>query len=810
MNLDNAGNTLGKARDINNLNSNIQTFKDWIGSTDINDFYKFTLSNRTSFNLSVNSLTADADVQIIRDSNSNSIVDNNEAIAASYRGGSQSESISTTLDRGNYYIRVFSFTGNNNTNYNLNVSAAPIAPQDFAGNTINNARQINVDSVRSNFTDWVGSLDTNDYYRFTVNETRNFSLVLSGLTGDANVHLLNSNGNFITGSFNIGNITETINQQLNAGTYFIQILPTNGVDTNYNVAFSATPAAPPDFAGNSLTSFRQINVGSTSSIFTDWVGNLDTNDFYRFTLNETSSLNLTLNGLTADANVRLLDSTGNSIVGSFNKGSANEIINQQLNRGTYFIQVLATNGANTNYNVGISGTPIAPPDFAGNDLTKARQINIGTTNTSFTDWVGSLDTNDYYRFTLNETRNLNLTLNGLTGDANVRLLDSNGNLIIGSFNSGSNNETISRQLNAGTYFIQVVPTNGVNTNYNLNISANPLPKQFNSTHGYGLVNAGSAVARALGQTASLPNVVTNVGNMGGNNWGNDMVNAGAAWTRGFTGQGITVAVIDDGVDIDHEDLRGNVWRNTREIAGNGIDDDGNGYVDDIHGWNFTTAVGGNNGNVRPESLLSNHGTHVAGTIAAMNNGIGVTGVAYNSRIMSLKIANTSHTSNGVGWTDVGNVARAIRYAVDNGARVINMSFAYSGDSVPTDLQDAMVYAANRNVIVVSAAGNNRDSLPTNPARFATQYGFSVGALDRNRAITSFSNRAGNDNRMHHVMAPGQEILSTTPGNTYASFSGTSMAAPHVAGVIALMLSANPNLTHAQVRQILTESATALV
>jgi len=438
-------------------------------------------------------------------------------------------------------------------------------------------------------------------------------------------------------------------------------------------------------------------------------------------------------------------------------------------------------------------------DLAGNTLATARAITVGSTTTTYTDWVGSTDTNDYYRFSLANSGNFNLGLTGMTADADVQLLNSSGSLIASSANGGTTSESITRQLSAGTYYIRVYPYSG-STNYNLAVSATSGGggTGFNSTYGYGLVNAAAAVAQAINQPT-----FANVPNLGGNNWGNDMVNAPEAWARGYTGQGVTVAVIDDGVDILHQDLSNNIWRNTREIAGNGIDDDRNGYVDDIHGWNFTTGFGGNSGNVRPESALSTHGTHVAGTIAASNNGIGITGVAYNSRIMALKIANTDSNNN---WINTGNLAQAIRYAVDNGARVINMSLRWS-DS--TALRDALAYAASRNVITVSAAGNSSLSSPGTPAYYATQYGLSVGAVDSSRTIASFSNRAGTNSTMQHVMAPGVNVYSTLPGNRYASYNGTSMAAPHVAGVVALMLGANPNLTHAQVRSILTSSAVRL-
>jgi subtilisin family serine protease len=280
-----------------------------------------------------------------------------------------------------------------------------------------------------------------------------------------------------------------------------------------------------------------------------------------------------------------------------------------------------------------------------------------------------------------------------------------------------------------------------------------------------------------------------------------MVNAPEAWARGYTGQGVTVAVIDSGVDINHADLRNNIWRNTREIANNGVDDDRNGYIDDVFGWNF--GIGQNNNNVLPGTAYNDHGTHVAGTIAALRNNVGMTGIAPNARIMAIRLGNVS--SEGY-FTNAGSLATAVRYAVNNGARVINMSLGW-GDSA--ELRDALAYATSRNVIVVSSAGNNQVQSPGNPSLYAINYGFAVGAIDISRDIADFSNLAGTDSRMRYVSAPGVGVYSTLPGNLYGFKDGTSMAAPHVAGVVALMLSANPNLTHTQVRQILIDTATYL-
>lgn len=318
-----------------------------------------------------------------------------------------------------------------------------------------------------------------------------------------------------------------------------------------------------------------------------------------------------------------------------------------------------------------------------------------------------------------------------------------------------------------------------------NIQSHVTTNSYNSQNGYGLVNAGKAVSKAAGVTP-----YPDAPKLGGNNWGADLVNAPTAWQNGHTGKGVIVAVLDTGVDYNHEDLKNNIWTNSKEIAGNGIDDDGNGYVDDVLGWNFNS----NNNNVLDNN---GHGTHVSGTIAAENNGIGVTGIAYNSQIMAVKVLD----ENGSG--SYANIANGIRYAVDNGANVINLSLG--GNSGNNTLKSAIEYASSKGVIVVMAAGNSGDATPSYPARYADKSGIAVGAVDKNNQLTDFSNRSGSQ-EIKYVTAPGKDVYSTVPDNKYASYSGTSMAAPHVAGVVALMLSANPNLTESQVREIIISTA----
>lgn len=325
---------------------------------------------------------------------------------------------------------------------------------------------------------------------------------------------------------------------------------------------------------------------------------------------------------------------------------------------------------------------------------------------------------------------------------------------------------------------------GATGDYTLATESVTLPEGYDLNYGYGLVDAAAAIGHALGRSPLLE-----VPDLGGNNWGLDLVNAPEAWAQGFTGEDTVVAVIDTGVDYTHVDLDDNLWVNSGEIAGNGIDDDGNGYVDDVRGWDFVEDD--NN----PMDLRG-HGTHVAGTIAAENNGFGVTGVAYNAQIMPVRVLN----ENGSGfWSDV---ADGIIYAADNGADVINLSL---GGGYSSAIEAAVEYATALGSVVVMAAGNSGASQPTYPANFATDWGIAVGAVNSSNRMAWFSNQAGTT-PLDYVVAPGVSVLSTTPGNAYASYSGTSMAAPHVAGVAALLLSANPHLTSAQVESILTATA----
>lgn len=251
------------------------------------------------------------------------------------------------------------------------------------------------------------------------------------------------------------------------------------------------------------------------------------------------------------------------------------------------------------------------------------------------------------------------------------------------------------------------------------------------------------------------------------------VNAGtAASTNGATGSGKIVAVVDTGVDYNHEDLDANNWVNTGETADDGVDNDGNGYVDDVYGYDF---IGSLYTAVTPDAEPQDengHGTHVSGIIAAENNTLGVRGVAPSATIMPVKVLDAG----GSGWDST--IADGIRYAADNGADIINMSLG-SGFATHT-VSDAVDYAQTNGVLVIAAAGNSGTFTGGSyPAQYSNVV--SVGASNEDGYKTYWSNWGKVD-----VMAPGDDILSTYPGNKYVRLSGTSMASPHAAGVAALI------------------------
>lgn len=273
------------------------------------------------------------------------------------------------------------------------------------------------------------------------------------------------------------------------------------------------------------------------------------------------------------------------------------------------------------------------------------------------------------------------------------------------------------------------------------------------------------------------------------NWGAREIGADTVWASGYKGAGVIVAVIDSGVDTDHPQLKDRIYVNTSEANGlPGVDDDRNGFIDDVKGWNFPDHSPQQNDD-------QGHGTHVAGVIAAVHQQGPILGVAPEAQILPLDFMNQ----------DGGNASdavMAIEYAVSRGAKVINASWSSSGCSKTLEAQ--VHGLGNRGVLFIAAAGNSRNNLsstPEFPAAFNSRSQITVGAVTPDFIRAGFSNFG----QLVHVVAPGTQIISTYPGGRYAQMQGTSMAAPFVAGEAALLLSANPNASVAALRSAIMGS-----
>lgn len=298
------------------------------------------------------------------------------------------------------------------------------------------------------------------------------------------------------------------------------------------------------------------------------------------------------------------------------------------------------------------------------------------------------------------------------------------------------------------------------------------------------------------------------------------IRAVGAWDLTTGSETVIVGVIDTGVDFTHDDLVMNIYTNPGEDAwanpddpssGNGEDDDGNGYVDDWKGWNFVN----NTNNPYDDNM---HGTHCAGTIGAMgNNSIGVVGVNWTVKLMPLKFLNSRGSGNSADAID------AIVYASDLGVDILSNSWGGGGFS--QSMEDAIQYANERDVLFVAAAGNdgtNNDAIPHYPSNYDVPNVVAVAASDHsdNRALWGSGGGGGDDcgfvcssataaapgsnygPTTVDIAAPGKNILSTVPGNGYSTLSGTSMATPHLSGVVALLLAVNPELTIAEQKNAL--------
>ena len=304
-------------------------------------------------------------------------------------------------------------------------------------------------------------------------------------------------------------------------------------------------------------------------------------------------------------------------------------------------------------------------------------------------------------------------------------------------------------------------------------------------------------------TSSLPNDAYYTDN---SQYGLTKINAESVWELGIDCSDVAVAIVDSGIVMDHEDLAGNLWKNSGEIADNDNDDDGNGYEDDVNGWDFIDSD-----NVPDDTV--GHGTHVAGIVSAVtNNGLGVASLARNAKIVPIKIfKKKTVTINGKNVTqtvaNTSDIYKAFRYVKAMGFPIVNCSFGGSAIDLVTK---SLIEECSSTLFVVAAGneGSDNDSSPVYPASYDCDNIISVASTDSTDSLSSFSNYGASS---VDIAAPGTLIMSAYYPNstTYAKSSGTSMACPFVASAAAVMKAKFPDMTPAQIREKLMSSGDKL-
>ena len=423
------------------------------------------------------------------------------------------------------------------------------------------------------------------------------------------------------------------------------------------------------------------------------------------------------------------------------------------------------------YTTQVVDVPALSLDDYGNSSGSSGNLEVNDSNSGNLEVAGD---HDWFNIILKKSNTYEFIVTGesLT-DTYLRLYDSSGNLI--AFNDDYANTLNSKisdfsATTSGHYYLDVGAYNDLYTG-TYDVFANEIisePSGFSLEDGYGKINAKAAFEKHY--NIDLPTVTL----PGDDQWALNSINIAAVWEPngsflGATGRGTTVAVIDTGIDYNHNEFQGKV----------------------VGGYDFV-----DNDNIADD--LNNHGTHVAAIIAGNNDGFGITGVAFDANIMPIKVLG----ADGTGFTS--DIIEGIYYAVNSEIKVDVINLSLGGGQNSTAMQNAIRYATDRDVVVVMAAGNNGGALPISPAINAINNGLAVGAVNQDGNLTSFSNQAGT--LLDYVTAPGDSITSAITGNRYATYSGTSMAAPFVSGVASLLSGYDSGLTAEQIENLLTSTA----
>ena len=618
-----------------------------------------------------------------------------------------------------------------------------------------------------------------------------------------------------------------------------------------------------DFIGNTLqTAYNIGDLNGSRFNYADLVSNTDTSDIYRFHLDNAATVNLGLTNLSADADLYLLDSTGNAIAVSNQSGNNNELLDRFLSAGTYYVQISSFLGASTSYSLSLNGGGTARDP--GSDRSNARDLgNLSRKGWNINDFVGTSDLSDYYQFDLSENGNFHLSLSGLSSDVDVALYNRIGSLVTASTYAGTSSEAIDRFLDAGTYYFRVYAYSG-GSNYALGVRTDTPSYSGTRTltgtlgadtfdfidnytrtviSGDGNVDFGTGRRDVLDLSGLLSTSVSiNYANTTG---------AGVLYDPGNGTRVFDSILLNDGRQILFEGID-QIRFSDRTINLAIIPNDplfSQQWNLSIMGvqdaWRFTTGsanvllgiedsgLGINNfGNIHPDLRIpiivdnnladefdepTSHGTSVEGILSAItNNGIGLSGINWNSPVAQVDVIPGS----SVGDRSLTQATQElITQAARSGQRlVINLSL--SANAIEPAFEQ-LIASHQTDVLFVIASGNDGAGRLSYPAYLAYYYsnviavGASFGTVDSSGNAVTPGTRAPYSNYGYgltlvgptNVIATGAVALpSGTVFGYDPQFTGTSAAAPNVTGAASLVWSANPNLTAIQVQQVLSETA----
>ena len=430
----------------------------WVGFGDAADFYKLTMTNAGTMTLGLTGLTGNADLSLLSSTGT--------VLKSNFKTGTDSEGISgIALLAGTYYVKVAAATGVNDATYTL-THLEKCCPTDTGANTWQTAK--NIDDGVDN---WVGFGDAADFYKLTMTNAGTLSVGITGLTGDADLSLLNSAGTVLKSNFKTGTASEGISDiALLAGTYYVKVAAATGVnDAGYTLTH-LEKYTPADTGANTWQTAKNIDDGVDN-----WVGFGDAADFYKLIMTNAGALSVGITGLTGNADLSLLNSAGTVLKSNIKAGTDSEGISDiALLAGTYYVKVAAATGVNdasyTLINL-INYFPGDTYDKAGNTSATAKLVD-GPTQTG---WVGLGDSDDLYKFTFDVSAQGTIRLYGLNGgNADLTLYNSNGTLLKKSSNLGILEDTVTSTLSAGTYYAKVNAVSGSSIDYKLDFTKNNL------------------------------------------------------------------------------------------------------------------------------------------------------------------------------------------------------------------------------------------------------------------------------------------------------------------------------------------------